>query len=233
MKAVFVCLLLALAGQSLAQTQDEFVEYLLEIQEQAEAVHQIMEGTFDNTRFTMSEQLIELNRDLIGRMNEALIRVEEIKESTEELVSNSNAQQTCIDVAMANWEIEIEWVGHALQQCAGQANLDITRATADVHGAIEAAQAQSTELQNIVVHGFIDWNAIDYTESISTIVGARIEQRQQEFDTVTKPNLERVLQEVFDLTTDTLPRVATCITRGVERFNNYARVISDTLFFCQ
>ncbi|XP_058811467.1 uncharacterized protein LOC131676416 [Topomyia yanbarensis] len=232
MKAFLVCLLLALAGQSLAQSQDEFVEYLLELQAQAESVHQIMEGTFDNMRFTMSDQLIELNRDLISRMNTALVRIEEIKESTEAFVSESDAQQTCIDVAMANWDIEIEWVGQALQRCATQANLDITRATADVHGAIEEAQAQSTELQNIVVHGFIDWNAIDYTESISTIVGARIQQKHEYFANVTEPALERNLQEIFDLTTEMLPRISTCIDRGVERFNNYARVIRDTLFFC-
>ncbi|XP_055551192.1 uncharacterized protein LOC129733218 [Wyeomyia smithii] len=233
MKAVLVCLLFALAGQSLAQTQEEFLDYLMEIQAQAEAVHQIMEGTFDNTRFAMSDHLIGLNRDLIASMNDALIRVEEIRETTEELVSNSNAPQNCIDVATANWDVEITWVGQAIQQCAIQANLEITGATANMHGAIENAQTQSTELQNIVVHGFIDWNAIDYTESISTIVGARIEQRQQEFETVTEPNLERVLGEVFALTTDMLPRITTCINRGVERFNNYARVISDTLFFCQ
>ncbi|XP_053682206.1 uncharacterized protein LOC128732826 [Sabethes cyaneus] len=232
MKAVFVCLLLALAGQSLAQTQEEFVEYLLEIQAQAEALHQIMEGTFDNTRFTMSDSLIELNRDLVGRMNEALVQIEEIKLSTEELVSNSNAQQICIDVAMANWEIEVEWVGQALQRCANEANLEITRATANVHEAIERAQIQSTELQNIVVHGFIDWNAIDYTESISTIVGARIQQKEQEFQ-FTVLELGRVLQGIFYLTSEMLPQTATCINRGVERFNNYARVINDTLSFCQ
>ncbi|XP_058442850.1 uncharacterized protein LOC131425198 [Malaya genurostris] len=233
MKAFFVCLLLALAGQSLAQSQDEFVEYLLELQEQAEAVHQIMEGTFDNMRFTMSDQLIELNRELISRLNDALVQVEEIRDDTEKLVDDSDADQSCIDVAVANWEIEIEWVGQALQRCASQANLAITRATADVHGAIEDAQAQSTELQNIVVHGFIDWNAIDYTESISVIVGARIEQRHQYFVNVTEPRLERRLQEIFDLTTETLPVISTCIDRGVERFSNYARVIRDTLFFCQ
>ncbi|XP_055551378.1 uncharacterized protein LOC129733838 [Wyeomyia smithii] len=231
MKAVLVCLLLALAGHSLAQTQDEFVEYLLGIQSEAEALHQVMEGTFDNTRFTMSDHLIELNRDLISRMNEALVEVEQIKESTEELVSNSNAQQICIDVATANWEIEIEWVGQALQRCANQANLEITRATADVHEAIERAQVQSTELQNIVVHGFIDWNAIDYTESISIIVGARIQRKREEFEG-TVLELGRVLQGIFYLTSQMLPETTTCINRGVERFNNYARVINDTLSFC-
>ncbi|KXJ74281.1 uncharacterized protein LOC109402253 [Aedes albopictus] len=229
----FLCLLLAIAGQSLAQSQDEFVDYLLEIQAQAETVHQLMEGTFDNMRFTMSDQLIDLNRDLIARMNGALEEVEQIKEDTEELVSGSSAQQACLDVATANWELEIEWVGQALQRCASQANLDITGATADVHSAIEDAQVQSTELQNIVVRGFIDWNAIDYTESISTIVGAQINEKYEYFQQVTQPALERTLQEIFDLRTDMLPRIMTCVDRGVERFNNYARVIRDTLHFCQ
>ncbi|XP_065081867.1 uncharacterized protein LOC135704362 [Ochlerotatus camptorhynchus] len=233
MQKFLVCLLLALAGQSLAQSQDEFVDYLLEIQAQAETVHQLMEGTFDNMRFTMSDELIELNRDLIARMNSALEEVEKIKEDTEELVSNSDAQQICLDVATANWELEIEWVGQALQSCAGQANLDITGATADVHSAIEDAQVQSTELQNIVVRGFIDWNAIDYTESISTIVGAQINEKYEYFQQTTQPQLERTLQRIFDLKTDMLPRIMTCVDRGVERFNNYGRVIRDTLHFCQ
>lgn len=217
----------------MAQSQDEFVDYLLEIQAQAETVHQLMEGTFDNMRFTMSDELIELNRDLIARMNSALEEVEKIKEDTEELVSNSDAQQICLDVATANWELEIEWVGQALQSCAGQANLDITGATADVHSAIEDAQVQSTELQNIVVRGFIDWNAIDYTESISTIVGAQINEKYEYFQQTTQPQLERTLQRIFDLKTDMLPRIMTCVDRGVERFNNYGRVIRDTLHFCQ
>ncbi|KAL1380855.1 hypothetical protein pipiens_001068 [Culex pipiens pipiens] len=232
MKGFLVCLLLALAGQSLAQSQDEFVEYLLEIQNQAETVHQLMEGTFDNVRFTMSDQLIELNRDLIARMNSALEEVEEIRDDTEEFVEASTADQRCIDVATSNWELEIEWVGQALQRCAAQANLEITGATAGVHGAIEDAQVQSTELQNIVVRGFIDWNAIDYTEQLSTIVGEQIEQKYQYFQTVTQPLLERRLQAIFDLETDLLPRTLTCVNRGVERFQNYARVIRDTLFFC-
>ncbi|XP_062542034.1 uncharacterized protein LOC134210023 [Armigeres subalbatus] len=230
---LFLCLLLAIAGQSMAQSQDEFVEYLLEIQAQAETVHQLMEGTFDNVRFTMSDQLIDLNRDLIGRMNSALEEIEQIKEDTEELVSGSSAQQICLDVATANWELEIEWVGQALQRCASEANLDITGATANVHSAIEEAQVQSTELQNIVVRGFIDWNAIDYTESISTIVGAQITQKYEYFQQVTQPFLEQNLQQIFNLRTQSLPRTFTCVDRGVERFNNYARVIRDTLFFCQ
>lgn len=217
----------------MAQSQDEFVDYLLEIQAQAETVHQMMEGTFDNMRFTMSEELIDVNRDLIARMNSALEEVEKIKLDTEEMVGSSDAKQICLDVATANWELEIEWVGQALQRCAQQANLDITGATAAVHGAIEDAQVQSTELQNIVVRGFIDWNAIDYTESISTIVGAQINEKYDYFQQNTQPQLERTLQRVLDLKTDLLPRIVTCVDRGVERFNNYARVISDTLHFCQ
>lgn len=217
----------------MAQSQDEFVDYLLEIQAQAETVHQLMEGTFDNMRFTMSDQLIELNRELIEGMNIALEEVEKIKEDTEELVGSSDAKQICLDVATANWELEIEWVGQALQSCAAQANLEITGATVDVHGAIEDAQVQSTELQNIVVRGFIDWNAIDYTESISTIVGAQIEEKYEYFQQSTQPQLERTLQRIFDLKTDMLPRSMTCVERGVERFSNYARVIRDTLHFCQ
>ncbi|XP_055587452.1 uncharacterized protein LOC129739927 [Uranotaenia lowii] len=232
MKAVFVCLLLALAGQSLAQSQEEFIEYLLEIQYQAESVHQMMEGTFDNVRFTMSEQLIELNRDIIEEMNEALVQVEDIKESTEAYVEASDAPQVCIDVSVANWALEIEWVGQALQRCAGDANIEITRATADVHAALEYAQVSSTDLQNIVVRGFIDWNAIDYTESLSSVVGTQIEQAEYFFRVATQPMLERELQDIFDLRTDLLPRIERCINRGLERFNNYARVIRDTLYFC-
>ncbi|EDS42368.1 conserved hypothetical protein [Culex quinquefasciatus] len=229
MKGFLVCLLLALAGQSLAQSQDEFVEYLLEIQTRPRRA-QLMEG-LRHVR-SHERQLIELNRDLIARMNSALEEVEEIRDDTEEFVEASTADQRCIDVATSNWELEIEWVGQALQRCAAQANLEITGATAGVHGAIEDAQVQSTELQNIVVRGFIDWNAIDYTEQISTIVGAQIEQKYQYFQTVTQPLLERRLQAIFDLETDLLPRTLTCVNRGVERFQNYARVIRDTLFFC-
>ncbi|EAL39148.2 AGAP009691-PA [Anopheles gambiae str. PEST] len=232
MKSLFVCLLLALAGQSLAQSQDEFVEYLLEIQSQAESVHQLMEGTFDNVRFSMSDELVELNRQLIGRMNEALEEVEQIREDTEAFVGESSAPASCVDVAVANWAVEIEGVGQALSRCASRANIQITSRTADVHAALEAAQVQSTELQNIVVRGFIDWNAIDYTERISEIVGAQIQEKYDYFQRITQPNLERVLQAIFDLDDNLLPEIVTCVNRGVERFNNYGRVIRDTLFFC-
>ncbi|ETN61552.1 hypothetical protein AND_006786 [Anopheles darlingi] len=232
MKSLFVCLLLALAGQSLAQSQDEFVEYLLEIQYQAEAIHQLMEGTFDNVRFSMSDQLIELNRLLIARMNEALEEIEEIREDTEAFVGESSAPATCVNVAVANWEIEIDWAGQALSRCASEANVQITSRTADVHAALENAQIASTELQNIVVRGFIDWNAIDYTEQISSIVGAQIEEKYDYFTRITQPALERALQGVFDLDDNLLPEILTCVNRGVERFSNYGRVIRDTLFFC-
>ena len=72
------------------------MEYLLEIQYQAEAIHQLMEGTFDNVRFSMSDQLVELNRQLIGRMNEALEEVEQIREDTEAFVGESSAPATCL-----------------------------------------------------------------------------------------------------------------------------------------
>uniref|UniRef100_A0A182M8H2 Protein TsetseEP domain-containing protein n=1 Tax=Anopheles culicifacies TaxID=139723 RepID=A0A182M8H2_9DIPT len=232
MKSLFVCLLLALAGQTLGQSQEEFVEYLLEIQYQAEAIHQLMEGTFDNVRFSMSDQLVELNRQLISRMNDALEEVEQIREDTEAFVGESSAPASCVNVAVANWEIEIDWVGQALSRCASQANIQITSRTADVHAALEAAQVESTELQNIVVRGFIDWNAIDYTEQISAIVGAQINDKYDYFTRITQPTLERVLQAIFDLDDNLLPEIVTCVDRGVERFNNYGRVIRDTLFFC-
>ncbi|XP_052899342.1 uncharacterized protein LOC128305777 [Anopheles moucheti] len=232
MKSLFVCLLLALAGQTLAQSQEEFVEYLLEIQYQAEAIHQLMEGTFDNVRFSMSDQLVELNRQLISRMNEALEEVEQIREDTEAFVGESSAPATCVNVATANWEIEIDWAGQALSRCASQANVQITSRTADVHAALEAAQIASTELQNIVVRGFIDWNAIDYTEQISAIVGDQINEKYDYFTRITQPTLERVLQAIFDLDDNLLPEIVTCVNRGVERFSNYGRVIRDTLFFC-
>uniref|UniRef100_A0A182PZK5 Protein TsetseEP domain-containing protein n=1 Tax=Anopheles farauti TaxID=69004 RepID=A0A182PZK5_9DIPT len=232
MKSLFVCLLLALAGQSLAQSENEFVEYLLEIQYQAEAIHQLMEGTFDNVRFSMSDQLVELNRQLIGRMNEALEEVEQIREETEAFVGDSSAPASCVNVAVANWEIEIDLAGQALSRCASTANIQITSRTADVHAALEAAQVASTELQNIVVRGFIDWNAIDYTEQISSIVGAQIQDKYDYFTRITQPNLERTLQAIFDLDDNLLPEIVTCVERGVERFSNYGRVIRDTLFFC-
>uniref|UniRef100_A0A182QDX0 Protein TsetseEP domain-containing protein n=1 Tax=Anopheles farauti TaxID=69004 RepID=A0A182QDX0_9DIPT len=211
MKSLFVCLLLVLAGQTLAQSENEFVEYLLEIQYQAEAIHQLMEGTFDNVRFSMSDQLVELNQAFVG---------------------DSSAPASCVNVAVANWEIEIDLAGQALSRCASTANIQITSRTADVHAALEAAQVASTELQNIVVRGFIDWNAIDYTEQISSIVGAQIQDKYDYFTRITQPNLERTLQAIFDLDDNLLPEIVTCVERGVERFSNYGRVIRDTLFFC-
>uniref|UniRef100_A0AAG5DH89 Protein TsetseEP domain-containing protein n=1 Tax=Anopheles atroparvus TaxID=41427 RepID=A0AAG5DH89_ANOAO len=232
MKSLFVCLLLALAGQSLAQSQDEFIEYLLEIQSQAETVHQQMETTFDNIRFSMSDQLVELNQQLISRMNSALEEVEQIREDTEAFVGESSAPASCVDVVVANWVTEIEWVGQALSRCASRANIQITSRTADVHAALEEAQVASTELQNIVVRGFIDWNAIDFTEELADIVGAQINERFDYFTRITQPALERVLQGVLDLDDNLLPEIVTCVERGVERFNNYGRVIRDTLSFC-
>uniref|UniRef100_A0A182ME63 Protein TsetseEP domain-containing protein n=1 Tax=Anopheles culicifacies TaxID=139723 RepID=A0A182ME63_9DIPT len=232
MKSLFVCLLLALAGQSLAQSQNDFVEYLLEIQSKAEGVHQMMEDTFDNIRFEMSEQLIELNRQLISRMNEALEEVEQIREDTEAFVGDSSAPATCVNVAVANWETEIDWVGQAFSRCASQANIEITSRTADVHAALEAAQVASTELQNIVVRGFIDWNAIDSNEQLSVVVGAQIDYIEDYFHRITHPDLDRVLAQISDLDDNLLPDIVTCVNRGVERFNNYGQVIRDTLFFC-
>ncbi|XP_050081524.1 uncharacterized protein LOC126568890 [Anopheles aquasalis] len=232
MKTVFVCLLLALAGQSLAQSQDEFVEYLLEIQSRAEAVHQSMEDTFDNIRFSMSEALIDLNRQLIERMNSALEEIDEVREDTEAFVGESSAPAACVDVVVANWEREIEWAGEALSSCASQANVQIVSRTAEVHAALEAAQIASTELQNIVVRGFIDWNAIDATEELADVVGAQIEERDSYFRLITHPALERVLEDVLELDDNLLPEILTCVNRGVERFSSYGQVIRDTLSFC-
>ncbi|XP_050078464.1 uncharacterized protein LOC126565334 [Anopheles maculipalpis] len=232
MKSLFVCLLLALAGQSLAQSQNDFLEYLMEIQSRAEEVHQMMEDTFDDIRFQMSDQLVELNRQLIAHMNEALEQIEDVREETEEFVGESSAPGACVDVAVANWANEIEWAGRALSNCASRANIEITSRTANVHAALEAAQVASTELQNIVVRGFIDWNAIDYTEELSDIVGAQIDDREDYFHRITHPNLERVLETVADLDDNLLPEIVTCVDRGVERFRNYGQVIRDTLFFC-
>ncbi|XP_052864130.1 uncharacterized protein LOC128270754 [Anopheles cruzii] len=232
MKSLFVCLLLALAGQSLAQSQDEFVEYLLEIQYEAEAIHQLMEGTFDNVRFSMSDRLVDLNRQLIERMNQGLEEVEQIRIETEEFVGSTTAPAACVTVATANWDIEIEWVGQALSRCASTANIEITSRTANVHAALEAAQIASTELQNIVVRAFIDWNAIDYTEQISQIVGVQVASIYDYFIRITQPQLENVLQAIHNLEAQLLPEVLTCVNRSVERLNNYSRVIRDTLFFC-
>ncbi|XP_035906994.1 uncharacterized protein LOC118509873 [Anopheles stephensi] len=232
MKSLFVCLLLALAGQSLAQSENDFLEYLMDIQSRAEEVHQMMENTFDDIRSQMSDQLVELNRQLIARMNEALEEIEDVREDTEAFVGDSSAPGTCVDVVVANWGNEIEWVGQALSNCASRANLEITARTADVHAALEAAQVASTELQNIVVRGFIDWNAIDYTEELSDIVGAQIEDREDYFHRITHPNLNRVLQTIADLDDNLLPEIVTCVQRGVERFSNYGQVIRDTLSFC-
>uniref|UniRef100_A0A182IVY5 Protein TsetseEP domain-containing protein n=1 Tax=Anopheles atroparvus TaxID=41427 RepID=A0A182IVY5_ANOAO len=156
----------------------------------------------------------------------------QIREDTEAFVGESSAPASCVDVAVANWAIEIDWVGQALSRCASRANIQITSRTADVHAALENAQVASTELQNIVVRGFIDWNAIDYTEQISAIVGSQINERYDYFTRITQPALERALQGIFDLDDNLLPEIVTCVERGVERFNNYGRVIRDTLFFC-
>ncbi|XP_035778128.1 uncharacterized protein LOC118459150 [Anopheles albimanus] len=232
MKTLLVCLLLALAGQSLAQSQDEFVDYLIGIQNEAEAVHQMMEETFDNIRFSMSEGLIELNRQLIARMNEALEEIEEVREDTEAFVGESSAPASCVDVVVANWEREIEWAGQALSRCASNANIQITSRTAEVHDALEAAQIASTELQNIVVRGFIDWNAIDATEELGDIVSPQIDERESYFRLITQPALERALQGVLDLDDNLLPEVLSCVNQGVGRFSNYGQVIRDTLSFC-
>lgn len=192
-----------------------------------------MEGTFDNARFAMSDQLIELNRELVASMNGALEEVEKVQTDIETLLNASTAQPVCLTVVRANWEIETTSVGLNLQRCAAQANSDIIRVTADVHGAIEAAQAKSTELQNIVVRGFMNWNALDNTEQLSEIVGTQIREKYELFQSVTRPGIEAALQNVINLRTELPARSAICVGRGMERLNNYARVISETLSFCQ
>ncbi|KFB35399.1 AGAP009691-PA-like protein [Anopheles sinensis] len=232
MKSLFVCLLLALAGQSFAQTENEFIEYLLEIQSQAEEVHDRLESIFNDIRFQMSEQLVELNQQLIGRMNSALEEVQDIRDNTEAFVGESSAPASCVDVVVANWGVEINLVGEALSRCASRANLEITARTADVHAALEEAQIESTELQNIVVRGFIDWNAIDFTEELADVINSQVENRLDYFNRITQPALDRVLQGVSDLDDNLLPEIMSCVERGVERFNNYGQVIRDTLSFC-
>ncbi|XP_055632015.1 uncharacterized protein LOC129771883 [Toxorhynchites rutilus septentrionalis] len=231
-KALLVCLLLAFAGQSLAQSEDEFLEYLLNIQNKAETVHQLMEGSFDRARFAMSEQLLELNRWLVGIMNNALEEVEKLQTDMGALLNTSTALPACLTVVQNNWELEITKVGSTLQSCAAQATLDIIRVTADVHGAIEAAQPRSTELQNIVVRGFINWNALDNTEQLSAIVGAQIQEKYENFRGVTLPGIDRTVQNVYSLSAELPARIRRCAGLGVERLNNYARVVAETLSFC-
>ncbi|XP_058119690.1 uncharacterized protein LOC131284261 [Anopheles ziemanni] len=232
MKSLFVCLLLALAGQSLAQSENEFIQYLLDIQTQAEEAHDVMESAFNNLRFRLSEELVQLNEQLISRMNSALQEIQDVREDTEDFVGESAAPASCVDVAVANWAVEIDLVGEALSRCASRANVEITSRTAEVHAALENAQIESTELQNIVVRGFIDWNAIDFTEELADVVGAQIENRLDYFTRITQPDMERILQGVSDLDDNLLPEIVTCVERGVERFSNYGQVIRDTLFFC-
>lgn len=211
----------------------DFVDYLLNIQYEAEALHRVFEGTFDNTRFMMADELAKINRAIVDDLSLGLTAIDVIRvEGALIIDANQIENNNCVALATNAWVADIANAGYEISNCAAGGLVSLSQLSNRVHDIIESNQHVSTELQNIVVNGFADWNPITSVEALSQIIETRINEHYARYNSEIVSALQIALADIFNNEFVIPDRARQCAEDAVRHFYSEAKIVVDTLELC-
>lgn len=212
--------------------QSNFTQYLLDIQYEAESLHQVMQGTFDNVRFIMSDELTVTNGNALNYTVRALDDIEEIRVEVNDFFAGLTGDSECISLNAANWELEVHASGDSISACANSADVQIETMTNNVYNILDAAQKTSTDMQNIVVNGFIGWNPFDSADPLQGLIDTKLNDIYVKWYGETVPALEVVLEVVVQSSSIIPSEVNVCLLSIIQGVQASSDLIKETASEC-
>lgn len=192
----------------------------------------MMQGTFDNVRFIMSDELTVTNGNALNYTVRALDEIEESRVETNDFFAGLTGDSECIEAISARWETELDTAGDSISACANTADLSIETMTNNVYTILEASQKISTDLQNIVVDGFIGWNPIDAPDALSIVIDAKLTEIYTNWYAETVPALEAALDVVVQSSSVIPSEVNVCVFAVVESITDSSETLRDEAIAC-
>lgn len=192
----------------------------------------MMQGTFDNVRFIMSDELTVTNGNALNYTVRALDDIEETRVEVTNFLTGLTGDSECISQIAANWEIELDTAGDSISACANSADLSIETMTTNVYNILEASQKTSTDLQNIVVDGFIGWNPIDSPDALSGVIDAKLNTIYENWYAETVPALEAVLEVVVQSSSIIPSEVNVCVLSIIQTIEASSETVKETAEEC-
>lgn len=191
-----------------------------------------MQGTFDNVRFIMSDELTVTNGNALNYTVRALENIEEVRVATNDFFAGLTGDSACIDVIGGTWELELDTAGDGISACANSADITIETMTNNVYNILEASQKTSTDLQNIVVDGFIGWNPIDSPADLSVVIEAKLLEIYANWNAEAVPALEVALNEIVQSSSIIPSQVNVCLLSVVQSVELLSETVKEAASQC-
>lgn len=191
-----------------------------------------MQGTFDNVRFIMSDELTVTNGNALNYTVRALDDIEEIRVETNDFLAGLTGDSECISQIATNWELELDTAGDSISACANSADLSIETMTNNVYNILDASQKTSTDIQNIVVNGFSGWNPFDAPDPLSGVIDSKLNDIYEYWYAVTVPALEVVLEVVVESSSIIPSEVNVCVLSIIQGIQASSDSVKETASEC-
>lgn len=165
-------------------------------------LHLLMESHFDQMRAIVSSQLTLISAQTLDHILQGVDAGQQL-----------NALG-CIEINPINRKQEI---GAGISSCSSEADLTIQRMTQHFFDALEGPQEISTQVLNLVLSEFGNFNPIDNADQISELTDS-IREVQERFTNVTLTMLQDELELVSQLTIDIPSRAKVCVAEVLAAF---------------
>lgn len=109
-------------------------------------------------------------------------------------------------------------IGDGISICSSDADLAIQRMTQRFFDALEEPQETSTQVLNLVLGKFGNWDPVNNADQISVMLTDAIRDVQDRFTNVTVPMLRQELELVFQLTIDIPKKAQVCVAEVLAKF---------------
>lgn len=182
----------------------EFSTALNEAHDQSHHLHLLMESHFDQMRAVVSSHLSVIS---LQTLDHILQGVDAAQQSNAIECSEKNT------TAKRNQQI-----GAGISICSSDADLAIQLMTKKFFDALEGPQETSTQVLNLVLTEFGNWNPADNGDKVSTMLTESIREVQMRFTTVTLPKLLDELEVVSQSTIDIPTKAQVCVAKVLAEF---------------
>lgn len=174
-------------------------------QEQCRALHLLMESHFDRMRALLSSHLSVISSQTLDHILHGINAAQKSNaiQCTEKRITTNKRNQD---------------IGAGISICSLDADLAIQQMIQKFFDSLEGPQEISTQVLNLVLNNFENWNPDDNTDQISAILTKALREVQEKFTTNTLPNLLDELEVVFQLTIDIPSKVQVCVSEVLSEF---------------
>lgn len=173
--------------------------------DQSKQLHLFMESHFDRMRALLSSHLGVISSQSLDHILKGV-----------SVAQQSNAIG-CAQPKITTTNRKQE-IGAGISMCSSDADLAIQRMTKKFFDALEGPEEISTQVLNLVLSQFGNWNPGDNGNQISTMLTEAIREVQERFTNVTLPKLHDELEVVLHLTIDIPSKVQVCVAEVLAKF---------------